>query len=285
MKITIEDTRKIGKLATIFCHLKPFTDNIVIYIKPEGLQIQCMDDGHCALFECTLEKGWFTEYDFNANTDMPCVSMNIGMLYKVLNTREDDQTMEITLTKDNADQINITFNGGKTCKYFELPLVNIDYDVLNTDSIKDTDIDLTIEAKTFCELINQLMIFDEVLTMTFSEEKIDMKSSGNEGSMKVYMKIDDLKEYAMDENTTTLVQSYSLKYIHLMCQFNKLSTDINMGFSKDKPMTLRYDLLEGSNVVIHLAPKVRDDATFQKKVEPKQPNLLNNLLDNLLEKG
>ena len=262
MKITIEDTRKIGKLATIFCHLKPFTDNIVIYIKPEGLYIQCMDDGHCALFECTLDKGWFTEYDFNANTDMPCVSMNIGMLYKVLNTREDDQTMEITLMKDNADQINITFNGGKTCKYFELPLVNIDYDVLNTDSIKDTDIDLTIEAKTFCELINQLMIFDEVLTMTFSEEKIDMKSSGNEGSMKVYMKIDDLKEYAMDENTTTLVQSYSLKYIHLMCQFNKLSTDINMGFSKDKPMTLRYDLLEGSNVVIHLAPKVRDDATF-----------------------
>jgi proliferating cell nuclear antigen PCNA len=258
MKITLEDTRKVSKLATIFCHLKPFTDNIVIYFKSDGLYIQCMDDGHCALFECTLDKGWFTSYNFNAITDMPSASLNIGMFYKVLNTREDEQTMEIELTKEDEDKIFITFNGGKTCKYFELPLVNIDHDILNTDSIKDTDIDLTIEAKTLCDLINQLMIFDEVLTLTFNEEKIDMKSSGNEGSMKVDMKIDDLKEYAIAENTN-LVQSYSLKYIHMMCQFNKLAGEINMGFSKDKPMTMRYDLLNNSSVVIHLAPKVRDD--------------------------
>jgi proliferating cell nuclear antigen PCNA len=260
MKITLEDTRKISKLATIFCHLKPFTDNVVIYFKPTGLYIQCMDDGHCALFECTLDKTWFTLYDFNSANDMPTASLNIGMFYKVLNTREDDQTMEIELTTEEEDKIFITFNGGKTCKYFELPLINIDHDVLNTDSIKETDIDLTIEAKTLCDLINQLMIFDEVLTLTFSEEKIDMKSSGNEGSMKVDMKIDDLKEYAIAESTT-LIQSYSLKYIHLMCQFNKLAGEINMGFSKDKPMTMRYDLLDDSSVIIHLAPKVRDDET------------------------
>jgi proliferating cell nuclear antigen PCNA len=257
MKITIEDTRKIGKLAVIFCNLKPFTDNIVIYIKPSGLYIQCMDDGHCALFECTLAKAWFTSYEFNDKTDMPSISVNIGMLYKVLNTREDEQTLEIELTKKNEDKIYLTFNGGKTCKYFELPLVNIDQELLNTDTIKETDIDLTIEGKTFCDLINQLMIFDEVLTMTFSEEKIDMQSSGTDGSMKVNMKIDDIKEYAIAESTT-LVQSYSLKYIHLMCQFNKLAGEINMGFSKDKPMSMKYDLLEESEVLIHLAPKIRD---------------------------
>lgn len=261
MKITIEDTRQISKLATIFCHLKQFTDNVVIYFKTSGLYIQCMDDGHCALFECTLNKTWFTSYEFNEKTDMPTISVNIGMLYKVLNTREDEQTLDIELTKENEDKIYITFNGGKTCKYFELPLINIDHDLLNMDSIKDTDIDLAIEAKTFCDLINQLMIFDEVLTMTFNEEKIDMKSSGNEGSMKVNMKIDDIKEYAIAEGTT-LVQSYSLKYIHLMCQFNKLASEINMGFSKDKPMSMKYDLLDESSVIIHLAPKVREDDTF-----------------------
>jgi hypothetical protein len=47
MKIVIEDTRKINKLANIFSHLKPFTDNVVIYFKTSGLYIQCMDDGHC----------------------------------------------------------------------------------------------------------------------------------------------------------------------------------------------------------------------------------------------
>jgi hypothetical protein len=185
------------------------------------------------------------------------------MLYKVLNTREDEQTLEIELTRKNEDKIYITFNGGKTCKYFELPLINIDHDLLNMDSIKDTDIDLAIEAKTFCDLINQLMIFDEVLTMTFSEEKIDMKSSGNEGSMKVNMKIDDIKEYAIAEGTT-LVQSYSLKYIHSMCQFNKLATEMKMGFGESMPMLMKYMLSEENDkdesfACIHLAPKIVED--------------------------
>jgi proliferating cell nuclear antigen PCNA len=258
MKITIEDARKATKLATIICHLKPFTDNVAIYFKPTGLYIQCMDDSHCALFECTLDKTWFSSYEFDAKTDMPTISVNIGMLYKVLNTKEDDQILEICLDTDNEDKISISFQGGKVSKYFQLPLINVDNDLLNTSTIKETEIDLTIESKTFCDLINQLLIFDETLTLTFSEDKIDMKSSGNDGSMNVEMKIDDIKEYAIAEDTT-LVQSYSLKYIHLMCQFNKLAGEMTMGFSKDKPMTMKYDLLDESQVLIHLAPKMKED--------------------------
>jgi len=258
MKFIIEDTRKTFKLANIFSHLKPFTDNVVIYFKATGLYIQCMDDSHCALFECSLDKSWFTSYEFDEKTDMPSISVNIGMLYKVLNTREENQTVELAHTKENEDKLDITFKGGKMCKYFELPLINIEGDLLNLDSIKDTDIDLTIESKTFCDLVGQLMIFDEILTLTFTEDKIDMKSSGNEGSMKVDLHIDDIKEYAISEDTK-LVQSYSLKNIHLMCQFNKLAVEMCMGFSKDKPMTMKYDLLEDSYVLIHLAPKMKED--------------------------
>jgi proliferating cell nuclear antigen PCNA len=258
MKLLIEDTRKTVKLATIFCSLKPFTDNVVIYFKPEGLYIQCMDDSHCALFECSLKKEWFANYEFDIKEDMPTVSVNISMLYKVLNTREENQTMELSHSKDNEDKLDITFKGGKVCKYFELPLINVEGDLLNTDIMKDTDIDLCIESKTFCDLITQLLIFDEVLTLTFNENNIGMKSSGNDGSMKVDMKIDDIKEYAIAEGST-LVQSYSLKYIQMMCQFNKLAVEMCMGFSKDKPMTMKYDLLEDSYVLIHLAPKMKDE--------------------------
>lgn len=258
MKLVIEDKRKTLNMATIFCHLKPFTDNVVIYFKAGGVYIQCMDDSHCALFECSLTKDWFTSYDFDMKEDMSSISVNIGMLYKVLNTREENQTMEFSHSKENEDKLAITFIGGKMCKYFELPLINVEGDLLNTDTMKETDIDLSIESKTFCELINQLLIFDEVLTLTFNEDKIDMKSSGNDGSMKVDMKIDDIKEYAIAEGST-LTQSYSLKYIQMMCQFNKLAAEMCMGFRKDKPMTMKYDLLEESYVLIHLAPKITEE--------------------------
>jgi len=258
MKFIIEDTRKTFKLANIFSHLKPFTENVVIYFKATGLYIQCMDDSHCALFECSLAKAWFASYEYDEQSDMPSISVNIGMLFKVLNTREDNQTMEFSHTKDNVDKLDISFKGGKMCKYFELPLINVEGDLLNMAVIIDTDIDLTIESKTFCELISQLMIFDEALTLTFKADKIDMKSSGNDGSMKVDMHIEDIKEYAISEGLT-LVQSYSLKHIHLMCQFNKLALEMSMGFTKDRPMKMKYDLLEDSYVLIHLAPKMSDE--------------------------
>ena len=78
------------------------------------------------------------------------------------------------------------------------------------------------------------------------------------------MKIDDIKEYAIAEGTT-IVQSYSLKYIHLMCQFNKLATEMEMGFSADMPMLMKYmlgddaDAENKSYVRIHLAPKIVDE--------------------------
>ena len=88
MKFIIEDTRKTFKLANIFSHLKPFTDNVVIYFKATGLYIQCMDDSHCALFECSLDKSWFTSYEFDEKTDMPSISVKIDMLYITIISKE-----------------------------------------------------------------------------------------------------------------------------------------------------------------------------------------------------
>jgi len=258
MKLTIDDARKNDKFAHIFNHLKPFTNNVVIYFKPTGLYIQCMDDGRCVLLECVLDKTWFTTYEFAPETDMPSISLCINMFYKVLNTREDKQTLEIELDPDDEDKCIINFEGGNTSKHFELPLINVDHDLLNVTTVGETFIDLTMEIKVFCDLIQQLMIFDEILTLTFNEENISMKSSGHNGSMKVAMDIEDITEYAIAEGGT-LTQSYSLKYIHYMCQFNKLATEIQMGFSQDKPMTMKYDLLEDSYVLIHLAPKITDE--------------------------
>ena len=95
-----------------------------------------------------------------------------------------------------------------------------------------------------------------------------MLSICSEGSMKVDIKMEDVKEYAIAEDTI-LTQSYSLKYVQLMCQFNKLSTEIKMGFCKNMPMTMKYELGEESYVMFYLAPKIMDDATFQKKVVKK----------------
>ena len=96
--------------------------------------------------------------------------------------------------------------------------------------------------------------------------------------MKASIRIEDVKEYAITENET-LEQMYSLRYVQLMCQFNKLATVMEMGFNDESPMIMKYRLdvpaateqngdkeeeeedkaNKESFVRIHLAPKIKDE--------------------------
>ena len=59
--------------------------------------------------------------------------------------------------------------------------------------------------------------------------------------MKALINIAEVKEYAIPESTI-LKQSYSLRYVQMMCHFNKLAAEIKMGFSEDMPMVMKYSL-------------------------------------------
>lgn len=266
MKIVFATDRKVQQFATIIANLKNFTDNICIYFRENGIYIQCLDDSHCCLFECDLKSTWFKTYNFSPDTDQKCIGINIGMLNKVLNTWNETQKLTLELEEGN-DKISINFekndnNNVHFDKFFELSLVCLDSDLLDVKSI-DTLVDLTVESKIFCSLISNLTRFNDVLTLKFNEENIECISSGADGSMKALINVNDVIEYAIPESTT-LVQNYSLRYVQLMCQFNKLSPEMRMGFGETMPMIMKYILSEDNDkdssfACIHLAPKIADD--------------------------
>ena len=266
MKIVFATDRKVQQFATMITNLKNFTDIIAIYLRPDGIYIQCMDDSHVCLFESGLKAGWFATYEFDAATDQSCIGINIGILNKVLNTWIESQTLTIELD-GKGDKLAINFEKKNESnihfdKFFELSLVNIESELMNVQNF-DTLVDLKVESKVFCALIHNLMLFNDMLTLTFNEENVECTSSGADGSMKALISVDDVEEYAIPESTT-LVQNYSLRYVHLMCQFNKLATQMVMGFGESMPMRMKYNLDcandgEESFVCIHLAPKIADD--------------------------
>ena len=257
MKFIISDSKKAVKFTTIINHLKQFTSNILIHLKPEGFYIQCLDDSHCCLFECELDPSWFEEYSFEYEKT---IGISLSTFYKVLNARQESQSIELVLDEENDDIVCVNFIKGANGyfdKYFELSLINIEMECMNVTP-PETLVDLTMETKTFCDMINQFMIFDDVLMITFTEEKIGLTASGSDGKMRTEINIDDVNEYVIAEKIE-LKQSYSLRYINMMCHFNKLSAELYMGFSDDMPMLMKYDLGENSHASFHLAPKITDE--------------------------
>jgi len=182
-----------------------------------------------------------------------------------MNTWSDNQELSIEIQPD-SDKIHISFENGEDDtsqfnKYYELSLIDLSSELMSVvDS--ETLVDLNIDSKLFHSLINQLAIFADTLSINFNEEDIEFTSSGTDGSMVAKIKAEDLAAYAMLENSV-LKQTYSLRYVQMMATFNKLAPEMELGFSADMPMVMKYAVGDNNDtesfVRIHLAPKIPDD--------------------------
>ena len=265
MKLVFANARKCQQFSNIVANLKSFTDNVSIYFKEESVYAQIMDDSHCSLFECQLSRSWFKSYVFDPETDMGHIAINIIMLNKVLNTWTEGQELSIEIQPE-SDKIHINFENGNTDtsqfnKYYELPLVQLESQLMDI-VIKDTLVDMNVESKMFHSLVNQLTMFNDNLKITFNEEDIEFTSAGTDGKMTAKIKAEDLAAYAIPEDTV-LTQTYSLKYVQMMATFNKLAPEMELGFSAEMPMMMKYALGDNNDtesfVRIHLAPKIVDE--------------------------
>ena len=90
-----------------------------------------------------------------------------------------------------------------------------------------------------------------------SEDKVLMSASGDEGSMTAKLSLEDsqLIDYAIVEDLTLKV-SFALRYIKLMTAFNKLSEEVKLELSTNKPLFMTYDIGDDSKLKLVLAPKI-----------------------------
>ena len=258
MKIELSDAKKVVQFSIILQNIRAYSEHVVMNISKDGLFMQGMDSSHCSFFEIKLNPSWFDVFYYDEDSDISTLGINTNILYKIITIFKDGQTIVLEVQDD--DRLHISFIGGNDKifnKYFEIPLMDIQQETVKI-TIEDTDVELIMTSKSFHELINQFQNFDENLSLHFTEEEVSMFSDGIYGLMKVNINLEDVTEYSVVEDSD-IKQSYSLKYIAMMCLFNKLSDEFNMTFSEDKPMTGRYDLDDESFVKFYLATKVVDD--------------------------
>lgn len=256
MKFTIEDSKKVAKFDVLFGNLPGLTDLVKIYIEEDRLHMQGMDSSHVCLFDAVLAASWFTTYE-RKDEDPEQISVPARIFQKVLSTYRPDQNIEISIDgKDN--KLMMDFKGGeKTCdKYFELPLIDDGSDLIDIPS-EDSEIDMVITSKKLTDLVSQFEIFDQTLSFDMSEENVLMSASGDDGSMTAKLSLEDsqLIDYAIVEDLNLKV-SFALRYIKLMTAFNKLSEDVKLELSTDKPLFMTYDIGDESNLKLVLAPKI-----------------------------
>ena len=269
MKLIISNSSKAIKFTNIFNNLKNFTETTNMIFSDDGLYIQGMDKTQCCLFELKINNHWFDSYEFDKSNDAEKIGISNSIMHKILNTRRDNQKINISysgnpdklsihfLNEDNEknEQIKTEFN-----KKIDIPLMDLESQLLSVPNT-EYEAEITISSNMMREIVDELSIFNDKLEISLNEENINLKSSGIEGEMGITIKNDDIIEYAIVENGN-LKQSYSIKFFKLMTGFNKLSSEVKLGFSEVNPMLMLYALepncSELNYIKFYLAPYIND---------------------------
>ena len=264
MNIIINNIQKAECFAAIFQHIKLMTDNINMMFEGDRLYVQSMDSARVSIFEIIIPATWFDIYTVENQINL---GMNSSILYKILNARDKQQSMQIEYDPDNDDKLSIHYTSPGTSelnkdncfdKHFELPLVDIETELLAIVEL-DYQAEISFPSTYFASIINQLKMFGDTMEIECSEEKIVLYATSIEsGKMCVEIKIDDLTAFSILEGEDMKL-SFSLMYLHNICMYNKLAKDIELKISTNYPMRIDYDLGEGAKIVYFLAPKMSDN--------------------------
>ena len=259
MDIKINNLLKADVFSSLFQHIKLFTEHINITFSDEKMYLQTMDGSRVSIVEMNLPNSWFDEYTINNSAITMGVQANV--LFKVLNCRDKDQTIHLDYEAD-SDKLYIHFtseNKQSFDKHFEINLIDLDVELLEIPSF-DSNTDISVPSSYFAGIITQLQIFGDTIEFECSEEKVQLIShSVDSGKMKVDIDVDELTGYSITEGEVMKI-SFSLSRIHNICNYHKLSKEMDIILTNDYPMKIIYKLdEEDASMVFYLAPKIGDE--------------------------
>jgi proliferating cell nuclear antigen PCNA len=264
IKIILKNQQKSEQFASIFQHVKLFTEHINIMFEKERIYIQSMDSARVSIFEVFLAASWFDTYENTTNGGVT-IGINSTMFFKILNTRDKLQETQITFDNTNQDKLFVQFvseNKMVFDKHFEMPLLDLEYETMTIPDF-ESKAELSISSINFANIINQLKLFGDTIDIDCDEENISLTSVSQEsGKMLVKINIDDLTAFSINEGEKMKL-SFSLTNLHNICMYSKISKDINIYLTENYPIKLVYSLEEKEDsevkLVFYLAPKINDN--------------------------
>jgi len=126
-------------------------------------------------------------------------------------------------------------------KQFEIPLIDLECELLDIPHVVH-QAEFTLSTEKFASLVSQLKEFGDSLEIDCSEEKIALCSHSCEnGKMGAEISIDDLEEFSIDEGEKIRLE-FALRYLHDICQYQRLTKRVEIKISADFPMMILYRL-------------------------------------------
>ena len=251
MRIQIKDSKKFLEWCELFKFIQKMNQHITILFKPDEMYIQIMDGAHVCLIDITIPSSWFDLYE---NTETKVISLVSSVFVKVFGMYTKDSVFELSLQDEN-EKLNIHFYNSNQNKHFEIPLMDIEQDILSA-MIIETLLDFNIKSSSFDKYINELSQFGEDVIIRCSDEKLFFETKGDDGQLQIELEGENLEEFNVVENYR-FVAKFPIKYLSIISKFSVNYPYVHLYLDESNPVRITFDK---SDIKINyfLAPKIED---------------------------
>ena len=249
------------KNSSYFKSIVSFINNIVecanFKLNKDGVKIVSMDKAHVALIDCFIPSSFFSHYNLNDGQSDITLGINIELLMKILNHLKPDDEL---IFEYRGDSLDISFINDKYKKFYNIKLMDIDYDELCIqDCITSTDIN--IESKYFYEIIKDFNDIGDVVKFIISKERIDnenenieLECTGDMTGLRMILCNEDLTVSKLQD----ISLEFSLKNLEIFSKGYNLNKYINIEIDNNFPIKMSYQIMMDGYINYYLAPRIED---------------------------
>lgn len=235
----------------IFELLSRMVDETLLKFEQDGLSLKSMDPAHVALLSLNIPRSSFKtyelpeeSYDFGINTQfMSKIFKNIKSKETISLSATDYANLYLVVA-GRMKRTLVVKNLGVTVA--DIPPINLPFEA-----------QIKLSAELFRKLVETASGASDSIVIRADEDGLTIESEsveGNETQLDTQIPKDseEIKEYNI---STPVKASYIAQYILDALLLSKLSDDITIKFSNDKPLELLFSInVEGKASYI-LAPK------------------------------
>ena len=241
-----------GILKDSICTIGELIDEGVFKVNKDGLGLVAADRAMVAVIDFKLPATLFD--DFKVDKEQK-IAVNMTNLVSVLKRIGPNEKLEMEL-KDN--RLEITMKNSSVRK-FTVPLLDINQEEIPPINQLDFKAKAKIKSDILKSGIEDADIVGDSVVLEATKNSFAMRASGDITSTELMLEKGN--ESLLDISITgePVKSRYPLDYLKKMIKAAKLSSDINIRWSKDYPMRMDFASVDKVSLGFVLAPRVSED--------------------------
>jgi len=231
--------------------LGKIVNEIALIADPDKVTMKAMDPAQVALIIVTLEKDAFLEYEVEGTESL---GFNIANIMKFLKRAKKGYQLEMG-TEEEGARLKIVLKGNLIKRY---SITNLDVPEPEVPDLES--LDFKVRASVLASVLNNTIRDAEAIGDSIEFEAPDTDTlllkaigAGSEGATtKLTRASTALIELEVDEPSKGI---YDLTFLKNILSLTKVSDTVEIRFSSDAPLYLKFNVVAGGVVEYLLAPQ------------------------------